>query len=101
MPQKLILDGTFSEPPQRSTPSCYASFQQMSGANCVQWAYAVVYSLISCNLSDCKHHSWRVLGSSLNSIKCRCIGTLEGLLHLTRLKNSKKLAEKNSWRLSR
>ncbi|GFT96368.1 hypothetical protein TNCV_306521 [Trichonephila clavipes] len=48
MPQKLMLHGTFSKPSQRSTPSSYSSFQKMSEANCVQWVYAVVHSLISC-----------------------------------------------------
>ncbi|GFW51575.1 hypothetical protein TNCV_4212531 [Trichonephila clavipes] len=47
MLQKVMLDGTFSESPQMSTPSNYSSFQQMSEANCVQWAYAVIHSLIS------------------------------------------------------
>ncbi|GFV42443.1 transposable element Tcb2 transposase [Trichonephila clavipes] len=35
MPQKLILDGTFSEPPQTSTRSSYSRFQQMSEAHCM------------------------------------------------------------------
>ncbi|GFV75986.1 hypothetical protein TNCV_1455831 [Trichonephila clavipes] len=30
MTQILMLDGTFSEPPQRSTSSSYSSFQQIS-----------------------------------------------------------------------
>ncbi|GFU03157.1 hypothetical protein TNCV_2720671 [Trichonephila clavipes] len=34
MSSKLMLDGTFSEPPQSSTPSNNSSFQQMSEANC-------------------------------------------------------------------
>ncbi|GFU54466.1 hypothetical protein TNCV_3024441 [Trichonephila clavipes] len=46
MPQKLVLGATFSEPPQRSTPSTYSSFQQMSEANCIQWVY-IVHSSIS------------------------------------------------------
>ncbi|GFS48087.1 hypothetical protein TNCV_3599991 [Trichonephila clavipes] len=49
MPQESILDGTFSERPQRSTPGSYSSFQlqQMSEAHCMQWVYAVVHPLIS------------------------------------------------------
>ncbi|GFU47396.1 hypothetical protein TNCV_3108911 [Trichonephila clavipes] len=53
MPQKLMPDGTFSELPQRSTPSSYSSLQQMSEVNCVQWIYAVVPSLISYEFAEC------------------------------------------------
>ncbi|GFU48835.1 hypothetical protein TNCV_2023961 [Trichonephila clavipes] len=42
MPQKLMLDVPFSEPPQRSTSSSYSSYQQMSEANCMEWVSAVV-----------------------------------------------------------
>ncbi|GFU37326.1 hypothetical protein TNCV_4273131 [Trichonephila clavipes] len=45
MPQKSML--AFSEPPQKSIPSSYSSFQQMLEANCVQWDCAGVHSLIS------------------------------------------------------
>ncbi|GFS90231.1 hypothetical protein TNCV_508661 [Trichonephila clavipes] len=51
MPQKFMLDDTFSEPTQWLARSNCSSFQQMSEANCVQWVYAVVHSLISCGVS--------------------------------------------------
>ncbi|GFW60067.1 hypothetical protein TNCV_4893191, partial [Trichonephila clavipes] len=45
--RKLMLDGTLSELPQKSTPSIFSSFQQTSEARCEEWVYAVVPSLIS------------------------------------------------------
>ncbi|GFU50387.1 transposable element Tc3 transposase [Trichonephila clavipes] len=60
MTQILMLDGTFSEPPQRSTSSSYSSFQHMSEGNCMEWVYAVVHSLISCESVECEVdiHFW-------------------------------------------
>ncbi|GFV62921.1 uncharacterized protein TNCV_5084041 [Trichonephila clavipes] len=65
MPRKWILDGTFSEPPQRLTPSSYLSFQHMSEANYVQWVYAVVHSLISCHLLGRAQDWYQIFGSTL------------------------------------
>ncbi|GFX84335.1 hypothetical protein TNCV_4134461 [Trichonephila clavipes] len=69
MPQKLMLDDKFPEPPQSSTSSSYLSFQHMSEANCMQLVYAVVHSLISRDSVERYFLEVTVLGTFLSVIE--------------------------------